>query len=172
MNEINADVVTMAWIAIALVAIGLLIAGATKSVVIYYNGKDMLNSFLSVFLFFAVLVMANMKPFESDEFNWVFLWIFTPIIGLLCIYCMIMNFINSVKHNRSILLGLIIGLFKIIFISLIGVVIIDQILVITNKGNSNKIKTTSAVFLFVFIFLAHAMINGHKVYEKRNWPLV
>jgi hypothetical protein len=172
MNEINSDVVTMAWIAIALVAIGLLIAGATKNVVIYYNGKDMLNSFLSVFLFFAVFVMANMKPFESDEFNWVFQWLFTPIIALICIYSLIMNFIKAVKHNRSILLGLVIGLFKIIFISLIGAVIIDRILIITNKGNSNKTKVSSAVFLFVFIFLAHAMINGHKVYEKRNWPIV
>ena len=72
MENVSSDLIAIIWLAFAAVGIGLLIAGATKKVVVYYDGADMAVSAFGVFLPVVALWMFSLTPFESTVFNWMF----------------------------------------------------------------------------------------------------
>lgn len=127
MENVSSDLIAIIWLAFAAVGIGLLIAGATKKVVVYYDGADMAVSAFGVFLPVVALWMFSLTPFESTVFNWMFHWLLAPstgIVGLVCVCC---NFRSACHYNRSATLGVLVGIFKVVFVAFTIIVIIGQI---------------------------------------------
>jgi hypothetical protein len=171
METINSDLLTIFSVVVVAIGIFLLIAGAGKKVVIYYNGADMGGSFLAVALPLVALWMLLISPFESPIFNWSFHWIVSPITGIIGGFFVINNFKKAIKHNRSVLIGVIVGVFKILFVSLSVLAVFHQVGRITDKKSSFKGALIATIFLVVFVAVAKAMINGPQVYEAKGWTL-
>lgn len=71
-------------------------------------------------------------------------------------------------------MGLIIGFFKIIFVSLAAFVAINGILAYLNKvsGKQTAKETAGSIILFVITgFIAESIVNGEDVYLEKGWLL-
>lgn len=171
-EKISSDIAIIMWFAVAAIGIGLLIAGASNKAVIYYNGAEMAISFLAVALPFVALSMFDSTPFESESFNWTFRWIASPVTGIIGVLCLVLNFQQAVKHNKNIFLGMFVGAFKILFISLTVLVVLGQIIgKLTNKDTSLRDAAWAVILLAIFVSVAKAMINGPEVYKAKGWRL-
>jgi uncharacterized protein len=170
-KKLGSDMVTVMWFAVAAIGIGLLIAGASNKVVIYYNGAEMAISLLAVVLPFVALLMFDSAPFESETFNWMFRWVASPITGIIGILCLIMNFQQAIKHNKNVFVGVFVGAFKIVFVSLTVLAVLGQIGKLTNKDTSFRDAIWAVILLAIFVSVAKAMINGPEVYRAKGWQL-
>ena len=124
MENIGSDLLTVFWIAAALAGIGLLVAGAERRVVVYYDGTDMAVTGLAVILPLIAWGLFETRLFESEAFNWAVRWLVSPTLVIAGLICMLANFKSAVAHNRSIVLGLLVGLFKFVFLVRTIIVII------------------------------------------------
>jgi len=102
---------------------------------------------------------------------WVFRWVLSPFFLFIGLWCLINNFRNAIKHNRSLFLGLLIGCFKLVFLSLAVFFVLAQLNKFTDKSASSKDKIAAAVILGISVVLAKAMINGPSVYDLKGWPI-
>lgn len=168
-DKLSSDMVTVMWLVVAAIGIGLLIAGASNRVVIYYNGKEMAVSFLAVALPIIAASMFDSAPFESSLFNWIFHWIASPITGIIGIFCLALNFQQAIKHNRNIFLGVFVGAFKLVFVTLTFLVVMEQTSRMMDKKSSFKDAAVAAIILAATVAIAKAMINGPKTYEAKGW---
>lgn len=169
MEGIRADLVTSGWIGLGVIAVALLVAGARNKVVIFYDAADMGTSALAIVLPIVTIILVSYQPFVSPLFCRIWKW------GILLsgyasgFYCLLLNFTNATRHNRSVLLGFFIGIFKIAFLILSFAVLYFQM-----GGRSDRKRTTDDVWLALVIvlcmvFLAKALINGDEVYKKKGW---
>ena len=169
MENISSDLIIVFWLAFAAVGIGLLIAGATKKVVVYYDGADMAVSAFGVILPFVALWMFSSTPFESTAFNWMFHWFLSPITGIAGLVCVVCSFRSACHHNRSAALGVFVGVFKVVFVALTIMVILGQIGKMVDDKVSVKDKVLAVIFLAIIGAVAKAMINGPEVYQAKGW---
>ena len=169
MENVSSDLLVVFWLAFGAVGIGLLIAGATKKVVVYYDGTDMAVSAFGVILPFVALLMFSSTSFESTAFNWIIHWLLAPIIGIVGLVCVGCSFRSACHHNRSATLGLFVGVFKVIFVALTVMVIIAQIGKMIDAKSSVKDKVLAVIFLAIIGAVAKAMINGPEVYQAKGW---
>ena len=157
------------WSALAAVGIGILIAGGANKIVIYYDGKDILNSFCAV-VFSSISVWLFMAAPEKPQVPiWIIHWVLSPITAFIGLMCLIKNFKNAVKHNRNFPLGMLIGFFKLVFLSFIVLLVIGQLNKLTDKKSSTKDRLAAAIIIGISVLLAKAMINGPTVYESKGW---
>lgn len=168
-NEYN---VAIAF-ALAVIGVIFLVAGAFKRVVIYYDTKDALISFAAgVFLFFAYTVI-NMKIEITPSTSFggkLFMWSTVGIYCLCTIASVYYVFRYAYIHNRSALLALFIGAYKIMFIMFTALVIAAQTMKALEKKSSKDIAL-AALIISLFGFLTKIMINGQEVYEAKGWQL-
>jgi len=171
MENVSSDFLVVFWLALAAVGVGLLIAGATKKVVVYFDASDMAVSAFGVILPFVALWMFSSTPFESTAFNWMFHWFLSPITGIVGLVCVGFNFRSACHHNRSVTLGVFVGVFKVVFVSLTIMVIIGQIGKMVDDKSSVKDKVLAVIFLAIVGAVAKAMINGPEVYQSKGWAV-
>jgi hypothetical protein len=171
MENVTADLLTIFWIAAAIVGIGLLAAGAERRIVIYYDGTDMAVSAFAVIFPLVAWVLSDSNIFESSFLNWMVHWLVSPAIGIAGLSLMVANFKSAIRHNRSIALGLLVGLFKIVFLALTVIVIFGQISKITDERTSFGEAVFAALLLVICYVVAKAMINGPEVYVAKGWEL-
>jgi len=163
------DQLVIAFMAIALVGVAILIGGAANRVVIYYDMSDMGNSFLAVALPVAAMMLFGAEPFHSESYNHVFQWTSAIAAGLGGAVCIFGNFASSVRNNRSIVVGLFIGVFKIAFVSISALAAIEQVSTIFNRNKSFREASIAGLVLVVIGLMAKSMVNGPRVYEARGW---
>jgi len=171
MENIGSDLVTVLWIAAALCGIALLMAGAARRVVIYYDGADMSVTGLAVVLPLAAWGLFDSSLFESDLFNGIAHWIASPVLALAGLYCLLENFVAAIRHNRSIFLGLFIGVFKIVFLALTVLVIAGQLQKMFDEHSSFGDILVSLLLVAACVAVAGGMINGRKVYAVKGWEV-
>jgi hypothetical protein len=150
----------------ALVAFGtLLLLGMTNTIVVWYDWSDFYNT-IAIFITGLVgLLLASMikDPFISPVIAIITLLI---VLGLL-IQCVRL----SIIHNRNILIGLIVGVFKLA-LSLFSILFVLGML-----GDLSDDKKSSGAKLFalwalgIFSWIIYQMINGERVYNKRGLQL-
>lgn len=171
MEGISADLVTSGWMALGVIAVALIVAGVRNKVVIYYDVADMGISALAIVLPIAAMLLASYQPFFSPMFSWLWKWGLLSIGYASGLYCLLLNFINAMRHNRSVLLGLFVGALKIVFLVLSFVVIYSQTGSRKDRKNTIEEVLFSWTIILCMVFLAKAMVNGPAVYKVKGWRL-
>jgi hypothetical protein len=165
------DINKIVWIIIVLLAIGLTIAGLCNKCVIYYDAKDLGVTFLGIFLpiLGIVLLALNVNIFDAEILNSIIRFgggISSLLVG---IWCLVKSFKYSIRHNRSIMLGLVIGIFKVAFLLFSIIAVIGYFAKVSDKKTTVREIFIVTILLLGFRAIAYAMINGERVYASKGW---
>lgn len=153
--------------------------GLTNKIVIYYDSKDFLISFLPWTLILLGYILVSIYQEGNESFNFNNLSVLQTSIWYICVIASGLAFVwsikLSIKYNQSKIIGVIVGTFKV-FSSLIGVLAFIGSL---NKIFGNDSKTTRAVkrqnaligliIMFFLVWLGRKLINGEDVYLAKGW---
>lgn len=143
------------------------IVASSRSYVVYFNKFDLVISALGPFAILASLIIyfleSDSRMFSDEHMGFLFQYIVSGVLFLGGIYCIAISFFNAIKHNRSIPMGVLIGLVKIFF-SLIGVMLLLAAL------NEDKYKKKLTIIGFL-VLVGLILINGQAVYRKKGWSL-
>lgn len=156
---------------IVLFLLTMLVLGANHRVVIYYDLMDFTWSFSWV-LSLAVAIFVGGALLHKDGSSDPTLtgMIVISLGTITAIFSFIKVFWNSVKYNRSLPTGLIVGLFKIIF----GVTFLLFLALASQTDQRQRRRRTNwvvaAVSAFLVVVLYRSAINGPEVYARRGWP--
>ncbi|WP_199052003.1 hypothetical protein [Aquitalea sp. ASV15] len=171
MNAIQSDVETAGLILLILMVIALMVAGSKNKVVIFYDVADMWHCALIIILPLFVLTLSSYQPFITVAFCFVWKWSLLLCAIVSGVYYLFRNFSNAIRHNRSVFLGLFIGVFKLIFLVFAFVVIYSQMGERKDRPNTFEEKIFAWGIIFCVLVLGRAMINGRAVYENKGWDL-
>jgi hypothetical protein len=150
-----------------------LLLGMSNRVVVYYNGKDFLISFMIL----TSLGLGYIGVYEyqvSGDVDYNNLSSIQTIIKYTSIAVSILfalkSFQLSYKHNRSIIFALLLFPFKLL-ISFFGIVLIfAQVDAFRGKTRAKELLIPIIV-LGLFIWLGSKLINGKNVYAKKRWEV-
>ena len=157
---------TLFGTAVSLLA--LLIAGITGTVVVFYDWKDFtVTMFIFIAGFFGFVITGIIADGAPD---YVAYWGF-GITALAVIGLSIKTMQLSILHNRSVPVGIIVGLFKV-FLALFSIFFVfGKLGEISNEKSSGATKLAAIAILGIFIWVLNSLVNGKRVYEKRGWAL-
>lgn len=167
----GADSARLILMLFGLCSLLIILAGATNKVVVYYDKNDLSGTFLSVALIGVAFVVANTSPFESSEYNSVYSNVFGPLVGLVGGALAITSIVRSVRNNKSIVIGVFVGVFRIIYAALAIFFVIDAVGRISSSESSRREGVAAAVMISVIAIITKLMINGRKVYSAKGWEL-
>lgn len=156
--------VKIALISAVVAFVLLLIAGMTNTVVIWYDWADFMIS-LSIFLsgffgFILVLIFSNDPVIDN---------VMVVITVLAVVGFSIQTMRLSIKHNSNLLIGIIVGIFKISLAVFSIFFVLGKFQTIFNDSKaSNSTKFLAIAMLGVFAWILKRLINGERVYEKKG----
>lgn len=152
-------------------SIALLIAGATNKVVIYFDLKDFAVSFApwGTLLITAILLNIYGKEGATEYTAIQYLILFAG--SAISAGFFIWSIRLSIFYNRSTVLGIIIGLFKV-FSALLGTfAIFSQFSRMTSDRVSARDVIKAAIWISILTWLGKKLINGEEVYIAKGWAL-
>lgn len=163
------------FILVVLAFFAMLIAGSTNKIVIYYDINDFLISFVpwaSLILGF-ILVSVYQEGEQSADFS--NLSVLQTLIWYSCIVISGLSLIWSIRlsilHNRNTVLGLFVGVFKVLS-SLLGVIVlIGSLNKMFDKDAKTKDVNLGVLVILVIVWLGNKLINGERVYLAKGWRL-
>jgi len=159
------------WLLFVIGFVMTLIAGMTNKVVIYFDFKDFFVSLMTIGIWGVGAIVVNIYGTEGQEGMNTIQKIVLYSSGGISASCFILTLKSSVLHNRSIGIGFLIGVFKIIS-AVFGVVMIFGIFdYADNKKRSIQETIFSIVILGIFVWVGKKLINGEQVYIKKGWEL-
>lgn len=154
------------------------ILGATRRAVIYYDIKDLgVSTVPWLILLFGMYLhgylgnegLSTAGQFWTTEHNAVtdeqiLIMQITTITSFLT---MLWNIWRSMKQNRSIILGLLIGIFKLM-VSLISIVIlVSQLAKMFDDKNDAGSLGPAGIIILLAMFIGLILVNGHDVEIRR-----
>jgi len=142
----------------------ILASGLVNKVVIFYDELDLYISFAPwIFLaVFGLIAHSFDEGFIRSAITWIFVYTVPVILVLISIYL-------SITYNRSVLIGLIVGPFKLLF-SLLGIIsFFHSILTWFGDESSYKDMIIASIILSITGWLTVKLINGESVYIKKGW---
>lgn len=151
--------------------VAILIAGATNRVVIYFNTMDFIVSlapWLTLLVtYFLFDIYAKESVTEPSGIQNIIKYSGFIVAAIFIVASMRI----SVFYNKSVGIGIIVGLFKLISALLGTVVVAAQI----SKLFDNKTSLKGAIFammvISVFLWIGKKLINGEQVYIEKGWAL-
>jgi hypothetical protein len=172
MSNFETSVILFFCIAMVVLFITALIAGATKRVVIYYNFKDFFISCLP-----AIALLPSLFFLDSISENGLTNSSAGELIPVILSFAGFIFFLgwsikSSILYNRSIIIGLFIGMVKCITATLGIFIIIGKIAKILDETVGLKATIWAAIIVFALGWLGASLINGKEVYEQKGWDLV
>ena len=87
---------------------------------------------------------------------------------------MIFTFKLSIQYNRSLPLGVFIGVFKIITGLLFILIALGYLFGKSSSESENSGGMGALIFILIlgiFVWVAMKLINGEEVYRKKEWEL-
>ncbi|MDW8395947.1 MAG: hypothetical protein RMM31_06875 [Anaerolineae bacterium] len=171
----SAQVVTLlCWVTLGAMAV-LLFLGLSDQVVIFFDANDVfwsLMPFISLVGSFIVM-MSLLPPPEVSEVSQasIVLIDLVMIAGLLFAFIStVISFRNAVLHNRSLVVGLFVGVFKVCVALLMSVLFVNYIF---------KAPRSKTMILFIWNLLSAGvlgwlwtrLVNGPRVYLRRGWAV-
>jgi len=170
MEDLQATIV----IAIVISFVAMLIAGTTNKIVIYFDASDFFISFMPCGSMITGLILLNIYQHEGNvDFNLLsemqtFIWYVS--ISMSAIF-FIWSIKLSIRYNRSISLGIFVGIFKMLSALLGAVVLVGQVGKIFSNDSSMKDALIAMLIFSIFIWLGKNLINGKQVYIAKGWTL-
>lgn len=157
------------WGVLGCVLLVLLLA-ATNHVVVFYDGLDVWWSFAPI-LSLAIGYMIA-RSISSEDAGTSFLEILVlGIAVLIAVVSTLINYHNAILHNRSLLLGVIIGTLKIAAATFTAVSVAGQLSRLSDSESTRRQRADAMFVLAVIGFMWWVLVNGQRVYEKRGWQL-
>ena len=143
------------------------ILGITNRVVIFYNGADLFWT-ASIFLIPILSIIVGVSLQENNSIAENESTISIYLVGLsLSLFCVLKVILSSIKYN-GLILGLFIGIFKIISTVIIAILSIGLIGKIFNNENATTFQRLFGLALFgILLFVIGKLINGNEVMERR-----
>ena len=153
----------------------ILLFGLAHKIVIYFDPGDLLVSLLPwlalVIAFVLMMIYQPTEvPFDINELNEIQTLIMYAGIALSFIF-LIWTTILSVKYNRSFLIGIVVGVFKLISVLLGVLILISQVSIMKDEKTKRKDFWFALLVFGAFWWLGKKLINGKKVYRERGWTL-
>jgi len=152
-------------------AVLMLILAATNRAVIFYDSTD---AWWSIAPFFCLVVgyalIGNLAPSEDAPFaSTAAEKAVAAVAMLLSAGAVVVNYRNAIRHNRSILLGVIVGTFKLAIALFMALTVIGQLSRISDTASTRRQMSGALLILAVVGLLWHVLVNGKRVYERRGW---
>jgi hypothetical protein len=82
-----------------------------------------------------------------------------------------LNFKSGVFHNKNLGLGLVIGLFKLVYVILAFAVILAQFSDAKDRRRSFGDIIVATLFVGLAIWVTSVLVNGKEVYKQKGWTL-
>lgn len=145
--------------------------GVSNRVVVFYDIKDAWWSISPLFfLVGAFVVSISLAPEGTKEFA------STPVekavlaLGILgSLVGIIITFYNAMLYNRSIFLGFVVGTGKTIVSVLLAITFIGSFNGAYSSKNTRREAALPALVLLLVGVLWAALVNGDRVYARKNW---
>jgi len=158
-------------LAVFILFIAIFYAGAAKKVVIYYDTKDLFISVGALITPLMIYVFLQEEKIESDTAKAIVYYIITPVLGLLSLYLLYLNFKNGILHNRNIPTGIIIGIFKLIYVILAFTIIFAQFSGSKDRRRSFGDIIVATLIVGLAVWITTVLVNGKEVYKQKGWTL-
>lgn len=171
MENSNSNINGLLGLAVFILFIGIFYAGAAKKVVIYYDTKDLFISVGALITPLVIYVLLQEEKIESETVKAIIYYVIVPILGLLSLYLLYLNFNNGIFHNKNLTLGLVIGLFKLVYVVLAFAVILAQFSDAKDRRRSFGDIIVATLFVGLAIWITSVLVNGKEVYKQKGWPL-
>ncbi len=150
-------------LAVVISFIGMLLVGMNNKIVIYFDKRDFYISLMPWVSLFIGLFIASW--FETPFIQNSFLVISFIAAVLFSVWAVKL----SVIYNQSTLLGVFVGIFKVLC-SLLGIVLlIGTLQKMFSKDSGLKDFIVGTILLGVFIWIGKKLINGEQVYRSKGW---
>jgi uncharacterized protein (DUF2062 family) len=162
----------LAGLVFSVVFIGAILAGMTNKVVVYFDFNDFFVSLMTVGIWVIAFIALTIleKEGQTAQLNTMQMGTI-GLSALISVVCGITSVKSAIYYNRSMVLGLIIGIVKILT-AIVGVVIIlGQFQKLFEDDSSSKDVIVAMFLLGLFSWIGNRLINGEKVYEKQGWEL-
>jgi hypothetical protein len=174
-SNMNDKIAVTIFILIVAIYVVMLLVGMAGKVVVYYDEADLVISLLPWFILFVTILIAGVyQPTEQDmdpERMLLIQKIVWYIGGALAFGFSVWSIVLSIRYNKSVLLGLPYGIFKLLS-GLIGVlVLISQVFTMKDEKTKRKDFWFAILVFGAFWWLGKKLINGKKVYREKGWTL-
>ena len=171
MENSNSNINGLLGLAVFMLFIGIFYAGAAKKVVIYYDTKDLFISVGALITPLMIYVLLQEEKIESETVKAIIYYVIAPILGLLSLYLLYLNFNNGIFHNKNLTLGLVIGLFKLVYVILAFAVILAQFSDAKDRRRSFGDIIVATLIVGLAIWVTSVLVNGKEVYKQKGWTL-
>lgn len=171
MENTNSNINGLLGLAVIILFIGIFYAGAAKKVVIYYDTKDLFISVGALITPLMIYVFLQEEKIESETVKAIIYYVIAPTLGLLSLYLIYLNFKNGIFHNKNLALGLVIGLFKLVYVVLAFAVILAQFSDAKDRRRSFGDIIVATIFVGLAIWVTSVLVNGKEVYKQKGWTL-
>lgn len=160
------------WTAVGFV-IFMLILGANNTVVICYDHADFFWSAAPLLFIAAGFVIQSTLP--HDVAGQAMQQQPIVMFGTLALsaFAFVKIFTNAINYNKSLSVGIMVGVFKVMLGLLTLVIVLGSLGGGNNRArgrSSSAIATLAIIGLLFWVY--RAVINGPSVYAKKQWPLV
>ena len=164
------DTTLLVWLLLASM-VGVFIAGLNRSVVIYYDEDDLGISFGVTFMWVVAIGLFLAGNIESSygETAYIICMVLSLISLVTALIFFYLNFRNAIRHNRSVGIGLLVGLFKIPFAWMGFVALLGFTTEVFSKDRDFRERIVAASCGLAMLWLLAALINGPEVHEEKGW---
>lgn len=174
-SDMTGEIATSIIVVMIAIYLIMLMVGMAGKVVVYYDEADLVISLMPWFILFVTVILAGIyQPTEQDLDPEKMLQIQRYVWyggGILSILFSLWSILLSIKYNKSIVLGLLYGIFKLLS-GLIGVlVLISQVFTMKDEKTKRKDFWFAILVFGAFWWLGKKLINGKKVYREKGWSL-
>jgi len=158
-----------AWISVFALIL-MVVLGLTGKVVIFYDIADAWWSISPfVFLIGGFIITITLAP-QDGKFGGTGLEQATLVLaGIGALVGVFLTFSNAIKYNRSIALGLLIGLGKAFISVFMAVTFIGSFSGAISSKNSSRQAIGPTILLAIVGFLWISLVNGREVHIAKGW---
>jgi hypothetical protein len=174
-SNMNNEIVVTIFVLLVAIYVVMLLVGMAGKAVVYYDEADLVISLLPWLILFVTLLIAGIYQPTEQDMNPDRMLLIQKIVwyigGALAFAFSIWSILLSIRYNKSVLLGLPYGIFKLLS-GLIGVlVLISQVFTMKDEKTKRKDFWFAILVFGAFWWLGKKLINGKKVYREKGWSL-
>ncbi len=158
-----------AWLSVFALIL-MVVLGLTGKVVIFYDIADAWWSISPlVFLIGGVIIAITLAPKDAEHGSAVLAQATLVLAGMGALVGIFLTFSNAIKYNRSVALGLLIGLGKAFISVFMAITFIGSFSGAISSKNSSRQAIGPTIILAIVGFLWISLVNGREVHEAKGW---